>query len=107
MGRDVPHACHREVVDVADLGERDQRAFRPLARLDRSRVVRLLEPDAAPNAFGLDRRGQPAEALPQLADLYRELLIGVAAAPGDVAASRVRRYLAPRSHTGVRHDVRA
>jgi hypothetical protein len=34
--------------------------------------MRLLEPDAAPDAFGLDRRGQSAEALAQLADLYPE-----------------------------------
>jgi hypothetical protein len=101
MWRDVPYRRHREVVDVADLGERDELAFRPIAWLDRvtvdpvggvrvaadfqifaellvadgatlgkqeldlleherialdsGRVKRLFQPDAAPNAFSLDR----------------------------------------------------
>lgn len=37
--------------------------------------MRLLEPDAPPDAFGLDRRGKPAEALAQLADLYPEPVV--------------------------------
>ena len=37
--------------------------------LDRSRVVRLLEPDPAPNSLCLVRRREPAQALSKLADL--------------------------------------
>jgi hypothetical protein len=46
-----------------DLLEHERVAF------DRCRVMRFLEPDASPDAFGLKRRGQPTESLAQLADL--------------------------------------
>jgi hypothetical protein len=38
-------------------------------------VVGFLKPDAAPDAFGFERGWQPAEPLPQLADLDLEALV--------------------------------
>jgi hypothetical protein len=43
--------------------------------LDRCRVVRFLKPDPAPDALRLERRGEPAQPLAQLADLDVQALV--------------------------------
>ena len=81
------------VADRSTLGEEELDLLEDeRVALDRGRVMRLLEPDAAPDAFGLERRRQPAETLAQLADLD----------PQPLVDRRARRSASPRVRDFVR-----
>jgi hypothetical protein len=80
------------VADGAPLGEQGLDLLEnQRVAFDRGRVVRLLEPDAAPDVLRLERGREPTEALPQLADLHAEPVVHGSA--GWASATRVRDFV--------------